>query len=258
MRMGGVDRKIKSYTGKQYLKALKLLKSGLSQRRVAKLLGIPARTVCNWARGQKPPAAKWEAKPSKELAYVLGVLLGDGTVSSVEPRHRFVIELLAKDYDFVREFSRCLALVLNKPFKEPARKWVRHRSKYYWYVTYYSKAFYLWYKSLDLNNLRKYVEYDKHTVKAFLRGIFDSDGTYTYITTRRRSVIKLYNTNLELMRYIQHLLSEYFAIHSRINYMSTATGKPYYHLTIYRKSSVDRFLREIGFTIARKISKING
>ena len=242
-------RKQRSYTREQYLEAMKLLQNGLSLYKTAKTLNIPVATLYYWWRkGVKPPAAWWEPRPSKELAYVLGVLEGDGWVH--EKRRAYLILLKVKDYEFAHEFSKCLATVLNKPMKEP--RYYRG----YWLVEYSSKAFYYWYKTLraNLNNFRNYVEHNKETVSAFLRGIFDSDGGQHYNKTYDIYSIRLYNTDLALLRYVQYLLSRYFSIPSHLYLGGQACNnrKPRYKIEIYRRPLVERFLEMVGFTITRK------
>jgi len=53
-----------------------------------------------------------------ELAYVIGVLLGDGCIIR-EHKNMYDIELKAKDYEFIEVLSRDMAKILNKKFKKP-------------------------------------------------------------------------------------------------------------------------------------------
>lgn len=103
--VGTTSRRI--YTREQYLEALKLLQNGLKCNEVAKMLGIPYNTLRNWWRGiRKPPLARWEPILSKELAYVLGALLGDGSVTISPQKGIYRIQLTVKDYEFADRFSR--------------------------------------------------------------------------------------------------------------------------------------------------------
>jgi len=112
-------RRQRSYTREQYDMAMRILESGLSLYKAAKKLGIPDRTLRSWLEGSKPPMARWVPRPSPELAYVLGALIGNGTVTAV-PRHNvYMIRLRVKDWEFAHHFSECLAKVLNKKVKSP-------------------------------------------------------------------------------------------------------------------------------------------
>jgi len=77
-----MGRKYRKYSYDDWKKAMDLHnKHKLGYIRVSKILGIDEGTVSNWLyRGVVPPPAKWTAKPSRELAYVIGVLHGDGSV----------------------------------------------------------------------------------------------------------------------------------------------------------------------------------
>jgi len=224
-----VAKKQRTYAPEQYYSALKLLREGLSMYKVAKILGIPRSTLRHWKCGCVPPSARWEPKPSPELAYVIGALLGDGCVYSTRSSI-YGISLAAKDIEFVEQFSKCIAIVLGKRYRVP------RRYRNLWRVTYFS------------NTLRSYVEYTPECVKMFLRGIYDAEG-YHY-STQRREKITLGNKNITLLRYVQYLLWQYFSI---IAYITIASRKSsVYSLVIGRKSFVKRFLTEIGFTITRR------
>jgi len=250
-------RKKRSYTREEYEEAMRLLRQGFGVMQVSKWLNIPLWTLYHWRKGeQKPYAAKWEPKPSPELAYVLGALLGDGSVGRAE-HGAYRIKLSAKDYEFVEQFSKCLATVLGKPEKTPKPK----RKGTMWYVKYYSKAFAEWYTSLrqsllqgNTDDLSKYVEHNVECVRAFLRGIFDAEGGHHYNKTYDIYSIRLYNTDLALLRYVQYLLSRYFSIPSHLYLSGQACNnrKPRYKIEIYRRPLVERFLEMVGFTITRK------
>jgi hypothetical protein len=57
-------------------------------------------------------------KPSEELAYVIGVKVGDGYVyrrrRTIKGYNDVVVGLKAKDREFVEEFGRCLVKVLGR------------------------------------------------------------------------------------------------------------------------------------------------
>jgi intein-encoded DNA endonuclease-like protein len=117
-------------------------------------------------------------KPSEELAYVIGVKVGDGYVgkkSRVRKGYNDVmIGLEAKDREFVEEFARCLAKVLGRKqigprFRDGVGKYV---------VEVGSKTLYeLLRKPVDLDRLKKYIEHCERCVAAFIRGFADSEGS---------------------------------------------------------------------------------
>jgi len=75
-------REYPRYTPMQYKEAMKLLNEGYSIRQVAKILGIPESRVKSWKiYKRRPPRAKLELKPSTALAYMIGTLLSDGSVT---------------------------------------------------------------------------------------------------------------------------------------------------------------------------------
>jgi intein-encoded DNA endonuclease-like protein len=200
-------------------------------------------------------------KPSEELAYVIGVKVGDGYVgkkSRVRKGYNYVwIGLKARDREFVEEFARCLAKVLGRRqirprFRDDVGKYV---------VEVRSRTLYeLLKKPVDLDRLKKYVEHCERCVAAFLRGFADSEGS-----VNKRGYICIYNTGQRLLTYIMDLLRR-FNIEStgpRIHVqrgtiindpergMKYSRNKDCHRLHI-RASSNMSFYRYIGFTITRK------
>lgn len=245
----------KTYSDGEYHKAMDLFESGIGLSQASNILGIPKSTLYYWRhRIYKPPTARWRPKPSSELAYVIGVLMGDGTLC--RHQHKYDIELKAMDKCFTQIFSKALSKTLGKPYREP--EWTGWRRG--WKVYYSSKAFYTWYKKQNLKTLKPYIEHNKETVKNFLQGLYDSDGS-NYRCVR----VELFNSNLELLIYVKHLLKKYFNITARGPYLKTKAGtkmiirgeefirkKDCYYMFISKKDDVNKFLSEIGFTIPRK------
>jgi intein-encoded DNA endonuclease-like protein len=200
-------------------------------------------------------------KPPEELAYVIGVVLGDG-YPKMKRRVRkgyndVIIRLEAKDKEFVEEFARCHAKVLGRRqirprFRDDVGKYVVEvRSR---------KLYELLKKPVDLDRLKKYVEHCERCVAAFLRGFADSEGSVNI-----RGYIFILNTDLRLLTYIMDLLRR-FNIEStgpRIHVqrgtiindpergMKYSRNKDCHRLHI-RASSNMSFYRYIGFTITRK------
>jgi len=104
----------REYTYEEYNRAMKLLNMGIGIATVSRELGIPKSTLHYWRYNKhKPILARWTPEPSKELAYVLGVLLGDGYTVRGHTYH-YDIELLVKDYKFAEKFSKAMAKILDK------------------------------------------------------------------------------------------------------------------------------------------------
>jgi len=257
-----MGRKRREYTYEEYMKAMELLEKGYGLTETCRLLGWPearASTLYCWKHGRIPPLARWRAEPTKELAYVIGVLHGDGSVCKDEFRHRYIIELGVKDKEFAETFSKVMAKLLDMSYREP---YWNEKDKV-WHVAYDSKAFFEWYektKKQGLEGFKKFVEYNRETVRYYLRGLFDGEGN-----NNGNKQIRLTNTNKELLEYVQYLLKKYFNIKATGPYLRIKAGTTvtingveyksnydYYAIVISRKLHVQDFLKKIGFTIVRK------
>jgi intein-encoded DNA endonuclease-like protein len=228
---------------------------------------ISKSSISEWLRGVHSPyngrriPSLELLKPSEELAYVIGVVLGDGYVyrrrCTIKGYNDVWIGLKAKDREFVEESARCLVKILDRRqirprFRDDVEKYV---------VEVESKTLYeLLKKPVELDRLKKYIEHCERCVAAFLRGFADSEGC-----VNKRGYIRIYNTNIELLTYVKDLLK-------RLNIESTGprihvrrgtvirdprTGKQYMtkkdvYVICIRARSIMNFYRRVGFAIGRK------
>jgi intein-encoded DNA endonuclease-like protein len=131
--------------------------------------------VHNPYNGRRIPSLEL-LKPSEELAYVIGVKVGDGYTyrrkHAIKCYNHVWIGLKAKDREFVEKFARCLAKVLGRKqirprFRDDVGKYV---------VEVRSQTLYeLLRKPVDPHRLKKYIEHCERCVAAFLRGFADSE-----------------------------------------------------------------------------------
>ncbi|MEM2280338.1 MAG: LAGLIDADG family homing endonuclease [Nitrososphaerota archaeon] len=147
-------------------------------------------TISYWVRGIHSPYNGTRIpsigflKPSKELAYIIGVVAGDGYVRRRQrPRksyHKVFIGLKVKDREFAEEFARCLGTVLGREPPKPANP---RSSGGRFVVELRCQALYqLLRKPLDMEKLKAFIEDDIECKSAFLRGFFDSEGCVSKYT----------------------------------------------------------------------------
>ena len=200
-------------------------------------------------------------RPSEELAYVIGVKVGDGYAGksrhTVKSYNRVRIGLKVKDREFAEEFGRCLAEVLGRRPINP-----RYRKSLGRYVVEIrSQTLYeLLKKPTDLERLKKYIEHCERCTAAFIRGFADSEGC-----VKKGGYIFIYNTDYELLTYVKDLL-KLLGIESTGPWPKRLQGKTFYdpktmkrytykkecfHIYIRAGSNVN-FYKNIGFTIGRK------
>jgi intein-encoded DNA endonuclease-like protein len=155
----------REYTYEDYIKAVDMYKRGIGPTEISRKTGVKKRTVRAWIyEGKIPWLARWHPEPSNELAYILGVLYGDGYTVK-EHNYTYDIELLVKDYEFAEVFSRNMSKLLNKKYMKS--EWSKSHNR--WRVYYRSKAFHQWYKKRSLESLKQYIEYSKENIANFLK-----------------------------------------------------------------------------------------
>jgi intein-encoded DNA endonuclease-like protein len=156
--------------------------------------------ISYWVRRIHNPLGKvnhFQSAPSPELAYVIGVVLGDGNLNI----HGYNAELIlaVTDYDFAEEFSASLATILDQP-KPYKVRW--HPRKNRWIVQGSSILLYN-FLSRDWRNLKKWIEHCSRCRAAFLRAFYDAEGS---VSGRNLS---LYNSKKALLLYIEDLLKQH-------------------------------------------------
>ncbi|MDW7986946.1 MAG: LAGLIDADG family homing endonuclease [Nitrososphaerota archaeon] len=227
-------------------------------------------TVSFWVRGLTSPynGRRFPSieflKPSRELAYVVGVVMGDGSVVMRSKKrggyNAVYIELRVKDMEFAEEFSRCLGLVLGRPPPKP--KYVERKRRYR--VSVGDKTLFELLHGKSLEKIRPFVEHCDECRSAFLRGFFDSEGCIS-----ENGQLTAYNSNLELLRYVTRLLAD-LEIETTGPHLKTRRGtlmkcpktgriyktnKDVYYIYV-RSRSFPTYYRKVGFTIERKQKRL--
>jgi intein-encoded DNA endonuclease-like protein len=178
---------------------------GLSYRQIrdavlkAHQVRLSKSTISVWVNGLHDPTGRlnsFRPNPTPELAYVIGVILGDGNLNI----HGYNAEMIlaVTDHDFAEEFSRCLAIVLQRDHPYTVR-W--HARKNRWVVQGSSILLHK-FLNCDWKSFKKWIEHcDKCTV-SFLKAFYDGEGC---ISNRSLTV---YNSRREVLKYIQNLLGQ--------------------------------------------------
>ncbi len=244
-----------------------LREKGLSYSEIARILrdrGIRVSrvTVMRWCKGLHNPLNRMNSvklDPSPELAYVIGVIFGDGSVSFKRKEYKYRIRLKVVDKEFAEEFKRCLEALGLKP----SLRLERDRSRCdRWCVEANSKMLYEFLKQPK----EKLFEVAKKYPVEFLRGFFDSEGCVEWNKEHKTLSISASNYDLNVLEFSRDLLKR-LSIHSRIyrikrrGQISRIRGRTYqynsdlYLLRIYRRADVRMYIRTVGFTIRRKLEK---
>jgi len=245
--------------------ALDLKEKGLSDAAIAREIErtegerIDQSQISDWVLGKHYPQGRvrqFREDPSPELAYVIGVRLGDATIAV--SRYNFHVKLRVTDYDFALEFSRCLCKVLHRPLYEP--RWSKRFN--HWHVAASSILLYK-YLSGPLDVFKEVIEHDDACASAFLEGFFDSEGSYS------SGGLTVSNTNLEVLNYSRKLLLERFSVETTGPYLGSKGGrkvntkgkvcnanKDAYYVRV-RALSFETFDAKVGFSIGRKSAKLS-
>jgi intein-encoded DNA endonuclease-like protein len=263
---------------KMYNDVHKLRKRGLSYTEIRDEINrkygvwIDKPTISKWLRGVHSPyngrriPSLELLKPSEDLAYVIGMHLGDGSAWEIPCAYKdyreAVIGLEAKDKEFVEESAIRVARVLG--CRPPKVYFDVNRDRYYFKIG--SRTLYeLLKKPINikkLKKLRKYIEHCPKCVAACLRAFFDSEGS----VDDNGSIIVV-NANYHVLKYVQYLLRKFGItargpelVHRRGSIMYIEGRKHRRRRNVYRiyirPRDALKFHKHIGFTIRRKQQRL--
>lgn len=192
---------------------------------------------------------------SKELAYILGVVYGDGNVHTHKDKVRSSgwIALKVKDKDFALEFKRTLEKWSNFDIKSFLDK------RGFYHTVLYSRNAAIFVMNFDLNRV---LEAPNKVKYFFLKGLFDSEGTVAGsnldILQKATRYVGFYNNNKEIVDIVSSLLKGMGMKHSIRSRIHSGFGskKVQYELIIAGSQNMYIFYKRIGFSINRKQERL--
>ena len=134
------------------------------------------------------------------------------------------------------------------------------RSKNIWFVRYNNFKLYSLFKKIreELSYVEQLIESDKKSALLFIEGFFDAEGCVKIIKEEVRKTPKIClditNTDFRIVEVIRRLLHEHLKIEARYSIQKPQIGKDgsprktAYHLRIYKKEFVKKFLENISTT----------
>lgn len=204
-----------------YSRAKALRGMGLTYSEIAEALkteykvGPSKGQPSEWLRGIHGPfgsANRFFAEPTPQLAYVIGVILGDGSLN--RKGHNRRIRLQSVDLDFVLEFDRCLSKVLgarrHTPWFDSKRREIHIEASSVLLHDFLNQTW---------EGLKPWIRHCSRCVSMFLRGFFDSEGSVDedgYVTCS--------NSGFALLKFVQYLLSFYFRVETTGPRLQTRAG----------------------------------
>ncbi len=211
----------------------------------------------------------WNGKFTFEEGYLIGLLLGDGTIK----KDKAVLSSWGEGEGAkaVRELAYTYAK--NLPHRSDFRGWIRikERSEYRMALSYLMKLV----RELKLNSGEKKITRSleggtsSDFYKGFLRGLFDCDGSVQG-NLKKGVSIRLSQRNLDFLKAVQRMLLR-LGIYSKIYHNRRSYGfsklpngkggtKNYHHEPqhelVISKENISRFKQEIGFEDADKAKRL--
>lgn len=141
---------------------------------------------------------------SENLAYILGVIYGDGYFRFL--KGSWIVGLHVTKMEFVKSFENALRQIRLRPHRTTSLEFTRVGNQCYRVIA-YSKALHDFFEKLTFSKLRDILVAKECYIWAFLRGLYESEGTKFYRGKHSLMVVVLYNTNRKLIQFSEGLLN---------------------------------------------------
>lgn len=192
---------------------------------------------------------QWKPVCSRELAYVLGVLLGDGHVAGRRPDkgNSFRIRLQVVDRVFAEKFCVALRAIGLGGYVRRATQDKRPNRKPAYVTKTSSRLFSDWYRTLSLDDIARLVAgYEE----AFVCGLWESEG---HIIPEGNSFdVSIGMTREDVIDLLFKILSEWgFFPTKQGPYKDNRGAKDIYRVILARKDDTPAFIRMIDPCIRR-------
>lgn len=207
-------------------------------------LHVPKRSRSEVARlnAKKYPDVNVKLHPnldfSENLAYILGVLKGDGWVNKNKWNYRICLRVT--EPNFVESFAESLKQIgLNPEINLRKLPNPNHRDQYCLEAN--SKEFYNWYKGLTLNDIRALIDRNTEYAIAFLRGFYESEGNISK-ASKNSYRLAIYNSDKELIEFVKQLISNLKIPTSLYSTKRDGKKREYTIRILGRAQNIKRFL----------------
>lgn len=212
---------------------------------VIKRLGLTRSPGWYWRGNKNPNWNKPNLKMTPALAYILGILYGDGTIDKKRAHVRLTVTKKA----FVESFAKAIKGIGLRPHRiykynrmnSGLPDYTPKRPTIYYQTGFVSKLFGNWFHSIGLDVIELLLD-KPELMREFLRGFYESEGTYTPPPNMR---IEMVNTNKRVIDFCRTLLEKLGYEGINISERHRKSRKVLYRLYLRRKQQVERFLSEI-------------
>jgi len=160
---------------------------------------------------RKKVMLKPNLKMTKNLAYLVGLLKGDGCVTHNGASFRICFD--NTNQTLANNCLNSLKEIGLHPFVYDIIPYNGIGKKKIYKVVANSKKFYEWYKKLTLQDLKKSLNTKEKTI-GFLKGFYEAEGSIS--TSRNTVTISISNTDLKLLKVVKILL-EQLDLYFRLN-----------------------------------------
>ena len=174
---------------------------------------------------------------SPKVAYIIGVVLGDGTVSNKDNR----IRLGVTDRVFAISFYNTLKeMGLNPTIWKDKKQKVNWSDV--WRVSVYNKSLNGFLRCLTIEKIKEIIDKQENAIW-FLKGFYESEGVLS-----KRFCIQIVNTDAELIRLVWSVLkslnlrAKLYGPYGPYLTVTKQQKRSFYRISLNYKKDVERFL----------------
>jgi len=185
-----------------------------------------------------------------ELGYLYGLIKGDGWFNYSSKRNKYECRIQMVDIEPIIFIQKILQTLFAKNYKildheAKKTKWKKTKS-----IAFSSKSLLHFFNSL------KEHQKDINFMKGFISAFYDAEGTLTKRNKYKYGLLRIANTNVNLIKYCGQILS-YFGIYHRTYYFKEKrkNRKNIYAIDINKQQEIRKFFEKFYPLINRKKPK---
>lgn len=158
-----------------------------------------------WDEKKLPPV---NLSMSDTMAYILGVIFGDGSVFKSSQGH-YLIRLHVTSLDFIKSFKKALQSIGLNPSK--IRRQINYKENQHdsFEISAFSKRFYKYFININIGTLEDEITKKRSLTFAWLRGFYESEGSigkYNVNYGSKVLMVRMSNTDIEIINLVKKLL----------------------------------------------------
>ena len=203
---------------------------------------------------------------TEELAELLGVLSGDGCISYYPKKNEYWVSITGNSLSDMKYFIHHLAPLLKRIFNIDS-KILKVKNQHTIRIVIRSKGLFYFLKSIGMNigpknniDIPKIVLAKRELIIAFIRGLFDTDGSLSLKGKRRYPVISIKQKSRKIIEQLESILKSFgfpmYVEYDVVTHDARGFTSKGHRIYIYGRKNLEKWIMLIGFNNHKNLERV--